>query len=300
MIGKIASNVLCTMVLAGLVGCAASVNPNFRTSTPESAGTVAAFLTTSTANGAPAFSILVSGISLTDSNGKQVSLMSAPAQRELRHVELAPAMLSQTAGVPAGNFSSIGLTLANPELTLVDSQGNVTQLNGTTTPSVTLATSSVTIPDAISVATNGYVGVTLDFDLQSSISVNSSGNYIVTPVITAAPASPTEPSLVDDVGTITTISSTSPPAVNLQLLSGSSVTVNADGGTIFSSDITDVTNLRAGQTVELNADLQSSGSYLAKFLGSSTAELSNSYQGLVTNVAQNGSGNFSFTVAVQR
>jgi hypothetical protein len=183
---------------------------------------------------------------------------------------------------------------------MVDSQGNVTQLTAMTTPSVTLATSSVTIPDAFSVSANGYVGVTLNFDLQSSISVNSSGNYIVTPVITAAPVNSTEPSLVDDVGRITTVATGSTPAVNLQLLSGSSVAVNADGGTIFSSDITEVANLRAGQTVEINADLQSSGSYLAKFLGSSTAELSSTYEGLVTNAAQNGSGGFSFTVAVQR
>jgi hypothetical protein len=299
MIEKTAANLLCAMVLVGLVGCTASVNPNFKITNPESAGTVAAFLTSSTANGPPAFSVLVSGLSLTDSNGKQVSLMASPAQRELRHAELAPVMLSQATDVPAGNFSAIGLTLANPELTLVDSQGNVTQLTATTTPSVTLATSSVTIPDAISVSTKGYVGVTLDFDLQSSISVNSGGNYIVTPVITAAPVSSTKPSLID-VGTITTVSAGSIPALNLQLLSGSSVTVNADGGTVFSSDITDVANLRAGQTVEINADLQNSGSYLAKFLGSSTAELSTTYEGLVSNAAQNGSGGFSFTVAVQR
>jgi Domain of unknown function (DUF5666) len=122
-------------------------------------------------------------------------------------------------------------------------------------------------------------------------------------MITATQAnySETDESLVDDIGTITTVSSGSAPVLNMKLQSsGSNVTVDTNGETLWSADVTELSNLQAGQTVEITADMESSGSYLARFAGSSTAELSTTYEGLLTKTTQDSSGNTSFTVAVQR
>ena len=97
------------------------------------------------------------------------------------------------------------------------------------------------------------------------------------------------------------VSALSTNSFTVQLLpNAGTATVNTDSSTLWSSDIGQFANLQAGQTIEMNAEMQSSGSYLAKFIGSSTANLPTTYEGLLTEVSQDSSGNFSFNVAVQR
>ena len=254
------------------------------------------------AAGPAALKVAVTGLSVADSSGNPVAVLGSVTEPEMRHMELAPNMLTQ-ATIPPGNFSSILATLANPELTMVDAQGNVTQLNGTTTPSVKMGISAINIANALSLAAKGNAGVMLDIDLEQSVSRDASGNYVITPMITATQTnySETDESLVDDIGTITTVSSGSTPVLNMKLQSsGSNVTVDTNGDTLWSADITQHSNLQAGQTIEITADMESSGSYLAKFVGSSTAEMPTTYEGLLTKATTDSSGNTSITVAVQR
>jgi hypothetical protein len=182
-------------------------------------------------------------------------------------------------------------------------------LSGATTPSVKLATSAVTIsntfpnvPSSFFLAANGNAGVMMDFDLERSITRDASGNYVIRPWITATQVSGAQPeSLVNDVATVTNVSSGSAPVLNMKLhSSGSNVTVGTNGETHWSADITQLSNLQGGQSIEITADMESSGSYLAKFVGSSTAELPTTYEGLLTKATLNSSGDTSITVAVQR
>jgi hypothetical protein len=301
-IGKLALLVT-GLGLAGCTGTVKSTQNLGQNARLESMGTVATFLKTSSADGPAALKIVVSGLSTTDSSGNVVPLLSSIEQAEIRHLELAPTMLSQSTIIPSGHFSSIVATLANPELSVVDALGNVTRLTGTTAPSVRMAVSSVSIPTAFSLSAKANAGLMLDFDLQRSISRDASGNYLITPVISSAQVSDPQPgqSLVDDVGTVTTVSSGTPPVINVKLQSsGSNVTVDTNGTTLWSADITQLSSLQPGQSIEITADMESSGSYMATFVGSSTTELPTTYEGLLTEATQDSSGNFSFRVAVQR
>jgi hypothetical protein len=301
-IGKLALLVT-GLGLAGCTGTVKSTQNLGQNARPESMGTVATFLKTSSADGPAALKIVVSGLSTTDSSGNVIPLLSSIEQAEIRHLELAPTMLSQSTIIPSGHFSSIVATLANPELSVVDALGNVTRLTGTTAPSVRMAVSSVSIPTAFSLSAKANAGLMLDFDLQRSISRDASGNYLITPVISSAQVSDPQPgqSLVDDVGTVTTVSSGTPPIINVKLQSsGSNVTVDTNGTTLWSADITQLSSLQPGQSIEITADMESSGSYMATFVGSSTTELPTTYEGLLTEATQDSSGNFSFRVAVQR
>jgi hypothetical protein len=301
-IGKLAL-ILTGLGLAGCTGTVESTQNLGQNARPESMGTVATFLKTSSVDGPAALRIVISGLSTTDSSGNVVPLLSSIEQAEIRHLELAPMMLSQSTTVPPGHFSSIVATLANPELSVVDALGHVTQLTGTTTPFVRMAVSSVSIPTGFSLSAKANAGLMLDFDLQRSISRDASGNYLITPVISSAQVSDPQPgqSLVDDAGTVTTVSSGTPPVINVRLQSsGSNVTVDTNGATLWSADITQLSSLQPGQSIELTADMESSGSYMATFVGSSTGELPTTYEGLLTEATQDSSGNFSFRVAVQR
>jgi hypothetical protein len=244
-----------------------------------------------------------------ESNGNPVSLLNTIEATEVRHLELAPELLTQAILVRPGYFQSMVMTLANPEVSVVDAQGNITILTGATTPSVKWATSAVTIsntianlPSSFFLATNGNAGVMIDFDLDRSITMDTSGNYVIRPWITATQVSTAQSeSLVDDIGTITNVSSGSAPVLNMKLQSsGSNVTVDTNGETLWSADITQLSNLQAGQSIEITADMEGSGSYLAKFVGSSTAEMPTTYEGLLTKAMLDSSGNTSITVAVQR
>jgi hypothetical protein len=298
---KSAERLILMLLALGLGGCAQVNSPQGGGQTANS-GTVTLFLRATKAAGPAALKMAVSGLSMTDLGGNPVAVLSSVMQPEVRHMELAPTMLAQAA-IPAGNFSNILATVANPELSLVDAQGNVTQLTGTTTPSVKLAISAVNIAHTLSLTAKGAAGVMLDIDLEQSISRDGSGNYVITPMITATQVDSTQPgeSLVDDIGTITSVSSGSAPVLNMKLQSsGSNVTVDTNGETLWSADITQLSNLQAGQSIEITADMEGSGSYLAKFVGSSKAELSTTYEGLLTKATTDSSGNTSITVAVQR
>ena len=303
MVAKVGEKWVLIFVL-GLAGCTGTVKSSQNLAQlpgAGSTGTVATFLRTTKARGPAAFRIIISGLSVTNSSGNPVSLLSSIEEPEIRHLDLAPTMFSQASTVPAGHYSSISATLATPALSMVDAQGNVTQLTDTTTPSVTLGISSISIPSAFSLAGNGYVGVMLDFDLESSISRDATGNYVIYPVITATQITPAELSLMDSIGTITNASAGTTPVLTLKLQSsGNTVALNTDGSTAWSSDINQLSGLSNGETVEINAEIGSSGTYLAKFVGSSTANLSTTYEGLLTQVTQDSSGNYSVNVVVQR
>jgi len=293
------------LIIAGLTGCAGAVQKN---STPPPqpntpTGSVAVFLTDAPLTGVVSFSLLVSGATITDSSGKNLSIFGSTEQSEFRHLELAPTVLVQAPNVPTGTYSNLGLTLANPEISISDSTGKVTQLSGSTTPSVKLANSGVSLPVSLSINSNSLIGVQLDLNLAKSVSIDSSGNYVINPVVNATVVSGTQSELdvVDTVGTISGKSASSPNSLTLQLKSNAgSIAVDSDASTVWSSDIGQFANLKVGEGIELNAEMQNSGSYLAKFIGSSTANLSSTYEGLLTEVMQDSAGNFSFNVTVQR
>ncbi len=100
-----------------------------------------------------------------------VALFHAPVRLQLRKLETETALLS-LANVPSGAFTGLNLSLANPQLTLLNNSG--APLAGCATSAVCelrprLATSSVFVPAAVLLDANRPVGLVLDFDLNRSL-----------------------------------------------------------------------------------------------------------------------------------
>jgi hypothetical protein len=137
--------------------------------------------------------IAVTGASMQPSDASQpaVSLVSSPIEVELTQLETEKALLNAV-NAPEGTYSSISLTFANPELTILNqsgqpiTMGTQTCLNGQVCEfKPSLNQSSVTITSApfpVTISMSNPIGLVADFDLNSSIQNNLS----VTPSVTLA------------------------------------------------------------------------------------------------------------------
>src|SRR6267143_1443097 len=79
------------------------------------------------------FEITVTGATLQPSgmNMMALSLLNSPVKVELEKLETETAFLS-TAGAPAGTYSRIIVTFANPEMTILNQSGQSLTVGGTT------------------------------------------------------------------------------------------------------------------------------------------------------------------------
>jgi hypothetical protein len=298
-------------LVGGLSGCGTAGGGSSAPS-PGNSGNVTAFIQdapVSPAGGAsspsisdaPSFGVDVSGAALSGS-GSNASLLSSVQSVELRHLDLASTMMSGASVIPGDAYTGLALTLANPRLIVMNSQGQPTRLDGTTSPSVRLAQSGLTIPLSVTVPTNGQVGLEIRFDVQSSISLDSSGNYVISPVVNASVigSAPSDDQLVGAVGTIKALSSSPQPEITLLLAkTQQTAQVLADSTTRWSAGIGQFSNLQVGQNIFVNAQFQSGGTYLASFVGPAAANLSLSFEGVLTALGQDSSGNTTLSLAVQ-
>jgi hypothetical protein len=234
------------------------------------------------------FKVDVTSIAVTDSNGKSTTLTTTPQSLELRHLQLAPTLALQGTNLPSGQYNSLTLTLANPDL-VVFSSGSVTQV---TNP--TLANSSVSVPlTNFSLPSGGVEGLALDFDLLNSITTNASGGYVITPVIHPAVISSSSRAmeLVDAIGLISAFPSSPANSFDYQLRSGAATArVVTDANTIFDLGLTSFANLQLGQYVEVQGQFQSDGTFLAKFVELSASNPALRVQGVVSSITTTASG----------
>jgi hypothetical protein len=260
---------------------------------------VSAFLTDAPADGVVAFSIQVTGVSLLGSNGVSTSISRGVQEIEMRHLQLAPTLAFQ-GNVPPGTFTALNMSFANPQITLADAQGNITILNGKTTPSVLL--SNFVINDSINLALQGAASASLaiDFDLRKSLQHDSRGNYIVTPAVSVnvITDSASDQNIENAEGTV--LSAPSVGSVSLQLRdTGQVVNIVTNTGTLFAEDTGQSTAVVAGQFLGVDAQMQSDGSFLATRVDSVSGNPSLCFSGVVAGIIQDPSGNPSIEVVVQ-
>jgi hypothetical protein len=289
---------LALVIIAGINGCARVTSPPTHTATGPT-GTVSAFLTDAPADGVVAFSIQVTGVSLLGSNGVSTSISRGVLEIEMRHLQLAPTLAFQGI-VPSGTFTALNMSFANPQITLADAQGNVTILNGNTTPSVHL--SNFVINDSINVVLQGAAsaGLAIDFNLRKSLQQDSRGNYVVTPAVSVnvITDSASDQSIENAEGTV--LSAPSVGSVNLQLRdTGQVVSIVTNTGTLFADDTGQSTAVVAGQFVGVDAQMQNDGSFLATRVDSVSSNPSLCFSGVVAGIIQDPSGNPSIEVVVQ-
>ena len=291
------------VALISLTGCATQPTATNGTGTPATptTSTVTAFLTDAPSPGIVAFRVDVTGASLEDSNGAITNLASGTEQVEFRHLELASTLGFRVGSSATGNFTTLNMSFANPQVTLSDAQGNITILNANTTPAARLTTVTLNQPITASLQPNSIAGLMIDLDLKRSIQIDSRGNYLITPManLSVMEASQNECSLENAQGTVVS-SSPASGIVNLQLRdTGQTVAVATGVSTLFAADAGELSSLQSGQSIEVNAHLQSDGSFMADRIDAVSSSSQSSFRGIVTGVSQDSAGKMSLVLVAQ-
>jgi hypothetical protein len=189
------------------------------------------------------FEINVTGATLqpSDASKAAVPLVTSPIEVELTQLETEKALLNAL-NAPQDSYSSISLTFANPELTILNQTGQPitigtqTCLNGQVCEfKPSLNQSSVTIssnPFPVTISASAPIGLVIDFDLNSSIQNNLS----VTPSVTLAsvPAQPSNGEIEDIEGLNGRVQSVSSSGFTLlDSTSGQTFPINVHNNTQF-------------------------------------------------------------------
>lgn len=253
------------LVLAGALAWTSCTGGNNMTPTTPSANS--AMVTVNVGDDpddqVAALEITISSISLTNSSGTAVPVLTTPIQIELRHLAgtFQPIALSS---VPAGTYTQANLQLSSAQITTLNpATGKLVQQN-IPVPSTPI---SIKFASPLMLTTQAAT-VNLDFNLASSVSIDASGNITFTPTIVATVSMvPTntgdqddaETGAVDDVvGTISNISGTSFTIT----LGQQSLTFATNSSTEFDG-IPGFSALTMGMIVQVRAVTQADGTLLA-------------------------------------
>ena len=172
--------------LAFLIGCGggSSTPPNTPPATPPGSAAVSLTIQDMPPMGVTvlSFEVTITGAVMQPGN---VSMISAPVRLEMKRLEVLKSFLN-TVNVPAGTYTSMSVTLANPRMTVLNNSG-MGMMGGCAAGTVCevvppMMASSVNItgaPFPLTVQDNTPLGMLLDFDLLNSIQSNMSVNPIM-------------------------------------------------------------------------------------------------------------------------
>jgi hypothetical protein len=276
-----------------------SNNTSIRTGTPAATtATTQVKIGDAPVDGVVAFELTVNSITLNPSNGTApVSILSSPTPVEITHTSGTFEPLA-VADIPSGTYSSATLTVANPEVVIINSLGQPEQLPQ---PTLTSNTATVNFTTPISV---GITAAVLVFDLNLANSLFISGTQAtVTPIfsvslstIGAQNQQEEENGEIEDVtGTITTVSGSS-FTISVQQ-HATPLTFNIDANTQFKAPLANMASLQTGMVVEVDAVTQSSGALLATKV-EAEVEVANGLEleGFVSSVTGNPATQFQVVV----
>jgi hypothetical protein len=151
------------------------------------------------------FQVSLTGATLQSTSGSSVSLLAnnTPIQVDVTQLQALSAFLS-TASVPAGTYSSLNLTFANPQIVIQNTSdssiagtcavGAICQFTPAVDNSATISLSSNPFP--VTVAANSPLGFLIDFHLNTiiqsdlSVNLNVANGVTLAQLPSAAPAGP--------------------------------------------------------------------------------------------------------------
>ena len=207
------------------------------------------------------FELTVTSITLTGASGtaNTSNLLAHPVEFEFSHSAgtLEPVSLAK---VPAGTYSGATISWSNPEVVALNA-GVPTKLTVSPTSGTANVNQSVTISNTASF-------LNLDLDLASSLTINgTSGTLNPTFNMTAASVAANQGGEddhngeEDDVhGSVTAINA---PKFTIQTTAGASIDFTTDANTRFKDGLTQLSDLKVGDVVEVDATTQSDGTKLA-------------------------------------
>lgn len=212
--------------------------------------------------------VTLTGATLSPGN---VSLLSAPVTVELTRLQTDVAYLGTAAKIPAGSYTSITLTFANPSLTIENDTANT--IAGCTTTTVckftpTASTLSATVPlTSFSIASSSTTGLLIDVNLDTLLGPSLAEDFSAgttafpfTPGGAGAPPVGAE----DIVGHVVSTSSNTFTLTNAE----ASYALKVDGTTTFfqfpSCPTPGISCLQANQILSVDMAIQADGSLLAR------------------------------------
>jgi hypothetical protein len=277
-------NVLICLLLVATISLA-SCSGQSKSGTPPPPGGNSTLSLTMTDTLLPGTSILsfkvtVTGVSLTPSTGKAVSLTLTPSTPiiELTRLQSDSAFLG-TSTVPGANYTSATISFTSPDIVLVN-QTNIALTGGTTQCPVNAvcefkpATSGMitltAAPFPLTLTPNQQTGLSLDFNLNNAITMTNgavSVDFTLANVLTAftLPRTGTPTGALDLIedftGVITAINGNS---VTVHSDTRGNITAVANSSTTFNIDPTvcsaqNITCLAANKTVSIDASLNPDG-----------------------------------------
>jgi hypothetical protein len=217
---------------------------------------------------------LGTGISNGTVTGAQAVLSTPTTVDFARFLGLRTLMGLQS--VPAGAYTVVQIVVENPVISVlnlgpppsVSTQALPFSAGGNT---VTL---NIALNPNMTVSGNGLGGLTMHFDLRSSLLTDVSGNITsVNPMISfRALQAPSDPDWeVDELrGTVTSVNT--PNSFVLQRVNGRQFTIDVNGQTDFEGVAAGINSLAAGTLVEVSGKVQQDGSLLADAVESYTTD----------------------------
>jgi hypothetical protein len=241
-------------------------------------GTLVLFAEDQAADNVLAFELTLSSVTISDSGGTATPLLAGAVPLEWRSRGLAPTLLSVTS-LPAGTYTQISLTVSPPEMTVFDLIGG--SASEVTPP---LSVSSVDLPTSLVLAGGEVLGVRLDFDLRSSVQLDINSNFIIAPTFGVVPTSFVVGQLrgdLDDVlASVIGVDAANNQVTVSVLASGQTLTANVDASTLFGG-VAGLSDLQVGDNIEIDARLQSGGSFLAQGIEREVAGAVQQVRGLI-------------------
>lgn len=254
---------LASLTLAALLaGCASSNSPGAGTNIASPAVAVPVLITDAPSDQLVAFTLTLNSIVLTDTAGNTASILPTPTTVEICHLNgIQQALL--TASIPSDTYAYATITFSNPQITYINSSGQ--PVLASPTLGATSFRFNFTPPIAITNTSSSLL-----VDLLASQSVTISGTAVnVTPVfnIKAVPTASAAPppnqngTGMQQMGTVVSVSGTT---VVIQPGSGPNITLTTNSSTVLQGPgLTSLSQLTAGELVQVDFVLQSGGVYLA-------------------------------------
>jgi hypothetical protein len=259
------------------------------------------------------FTVTITGLTLTpQSSSSPVSVLPSGTAVTVDFASLMDlATLFSLSNVSPGIYSSLGITLSNPQLTYLDTSTTPSSIK-TIAPTMTTLAVNLDFNPTITIPSDGSLALQLDFNLLNSVALGSNNQFTVTPTFTANVASASSSNgfaQFDDLsGLVQSVSasSTNPSFVGSFTLSSP----NAQTFTVYVTSSTNfvgtsgLSSLAAGTFVEMSAFLDTNANIVARTVVAEAQEDAASgeaaFAGLITSVTPQSGNGTQLTLLVQQ
>jgi hypothetical protein len=258
----------------GLTGCGGgSSSPSSTTTTTEN-GQVFVNGTDAPLPSVLSFQVDITGMTVSDGVDAPISVLNGVQTVDFARLNGLHTLLDLNT-IPAGTYSSVTVTLANPQIAYMNvtnpqttppTRPTISMLNSTTSPATSLTQSSVTVSLAspLVVTANQVIGLSFDFDLKDSIAVDGNGQITgaVNPTVSIKVVTPdNDDAYIDDF--VAGVTSTTASSFTVQGPHGHTFTVNVNDQTEWEGGGS-ISDLTSTSIVEFSGTLdRTSGAILA-------------------------------------